>query len=236
MMPNLAEPSNLPEEGFNGKLVYIGRGRPADLAGKALDGAAVLMDFDSGRRWVDAVEMGAKVVIFLAPREGSHGGGFSESSKKFSFSPVNVPRFYLERSALSESLGANWQDTLPGGADSTAGIDISIRQPTTGKWVEQDATTEWLFIPGTGKGLDPSKSKNSLVHIQAYKDSNSIVPDLSPGGAEWFEPCLDASVAEAVRGESASSFGVAQRGERAQCRSAWRDELCIFRLCRSLDY
>lgn len=171
MVPNLVDPSNLPEAGFEGRVIYLGHGRPEDLAGQSLEDAIVLMEYDSRRRWLQAVEMGAEAVVFLSPEVD--GGGFEQSRTKFSFSPVSVPRFYLEREALTEALGSNWQATL-------ADAPRAHLEQEPGRWVEQEAATDWLFIPGTGEGLAEGRDR-SLVHLQAYKDSNAVVPELARG-------------------------------------------------------
>ncbi|MFW6059830.1 MAG: FtsX-like permease family protein [Phycisphaeraceae bacterium] len=174
LQPNLVDPSNLPEAGATGPLVYINRGRPSDLPGKSLDGAVVLMEFDSGRNWINAVELGAEVIVFLGP-ERVEDGGFAEAQHKFSFSPVDVPRFYVQRDVLAEALGERWRQRL----DADEPLDASVMHEP-GRWVDREVASDWLFIPGTGEGLD-DETRDSLVHIQAYRDSNSIVPELAPG-------------------------------------------------------
>ena len=69
LAPNLVEPANLPADGFSGALVYIGAGRPEQVAGKQLTGAAVVVEFNSARRWIDAVALGAEGVVSVVSNE-----------------------------------------------------------------------------------------------------------------------------------------------------------------------
>jgi len=57
-------------EGLRGKLVYVGKGELEDFDGKEVEGSIVVMDFDSGGNWRNAVKLGAKAVVFA-----DRGGG-----------------------------------------------------------------------------------------------------------------------------------------------------------------
>jgi len=57
-------------EGLKGKLVYVGKGELEDFDGKEVEGSIVVMDFDSGGNWRNAVKLGAKAVVFA-----DRGGG-----------------------------------------------------------------------------------------------------------------------------------------------------------------
>ena len=174
--PNFVDPANLPEGGFAGRLVYVGRATPDDLAGRNLEGAAVLVDSDCDRRWLTPIQLGADVVIVLEPNDGPMES--IQAAMKRSPTPVSIPRFYLRYADLVALYGHDWSDAL------AAGQSIEIKQQP-GKWAARDAKTSWLFIPGTTDatldgtiGNDPFRQ---LVHVQTYLDSASIVPDLSPG-------------------------------------------------------
>jgi hypothetical protein len=57
-------------EGLRGKLVYVGKGELEGFDGKEVEGSIVVMDFDSGGNWRNAVKLGAKAVVFV-----DRGGG-----------------------------------------------------------------------------------------------------------------------------------------------------------------
>ncbi|HHN46080.1 MAG TPA: hypothetical protein ENN09_01445, partial [Planctomycetes bacterium] len=178
LAPNLVEPGNLPEDGFSGRLLYAGMALPSDLAGKTFTESAVLLDFDSGNRWLDAVQLGAEVVIIVEPPHG-HVGAFGEAARKLTVSPITVPRFFIRSADIETAFGQDWRDVL------AAGGDVRITQQP-GRWERRVVASDWLFIPGTAAPGDPKAPlqedvSRQLVHIQAYKDSASIAPELSPG-------------------------------------------------------
>ena len=51
--------------GLNGALIYVGRGELNELSGKTVENAIVLMEFESGRNWLTAADLGAKALIYL---------------------------------------------------------------------------------------------------------------------------------------------------------------------------
>ena len=171
LAPNLVEPGNLPEAGFSGPLVYVAGGRPEELGGKQLTGAVALIDFNSAGRWIDAVALGAEVVVVLEPPAGA-AASFDEALKKLSATPLSVPRFYLRRGDVESAFGKDWQRLADKG--TTVRIDQA-----PGRWDRREVATDWLFIAGPEAPYDASQPR--LVHLQTYKDSASVVPELSPG-------------------------------------------------------
>ena len=176
MAPNLVEAANLPAEGVKGALVYVGRGTPSELAGKPLKGAIALMEFKSDRNWLDAVQFGAVAVVFIEPTSSDL---FMEAAKKTTQSLLGVPRFYIKRSDLAESLGDRWREKL------AAGEVVTLTQEP-GIWRRQEVHSDWLFIPGSvapkpfGTPIEDDPGRQ-VIHLQTYKDASSIVPELSPG-------------------------------------------------------
>lgn len=185
MAPNLVEPANLPEEGFTGPLLYAGTGREADLRAIADQTdpeakQAILLDFNSSKRWINAVRNGADVILFIEP-EPDAATTRGQASQKFTVSPLSIPRFYIRRRELEAAFGADWRAAVARDAPN-----IRITQPVTGKWQRRNLIIPWLLIPGTAPSAragtkverDPSRQ---LIHLQTYIDSNSIVPELAPG-------------------------------------------------------
>lgn len=176
--PNLINPTNLPGGKFEGKMVYVGQALIEDLKPGDLNGAAVLIDFNTNNNWIDVIQSGASVIIFLQPPNNMLMSSM-QAAKKYSYSPINVPRFYLTRHDLVHAFGDNWAYTL----DKHPEIIITQKN---GIWETRDLATDWLFIPGTRQPETDDVSDyedigRQLVHLQAYKDCASFVPELSPG-------------------------------------------------------
>jgi len=178
MAPNLVDPGNLPDLQFNGPIRYVGEATKTELNEVDVRDAAVIMEFNTYKRWLDVVQLGAKLVIFLEPGDGQELT-FEQAADKTTNAPLSLPRFYLKRDDLAAVFGSNWHESLKAGAQA------SIVQTTPGRWVQKESVINWLFIPA-----DPIKSATispdagqQLVHIQTYKDTASIVPELSPGAS-----------------------------------------------------
>jgi len=58
-----------------------------------MDGAAVLMEFNSWNNWLNAATLGAQQVIFIEPDTTS----YSEAEQKFLQVPNSVERFWIDR-------------------------------------------------------------------------------------------------------------------------------------------
>lgn len=176
MAPNVVEPANLPEEGLTGPLVYVGDGGPTSLSGQKLEGAIVVIEFDSGQRWLNAVQLGAKAVLVLEPPKGGEMT-YTEASQKMSNSPLSIPRFFVRRADMAEVLGGDLRKELE------ARPVVALGQKPS-RWERRTVAADWLFIPGPKPTPDAANDPSrQLVHLQAYKDSQSIVPELSPGAS-----------------------------------------------------
>lgn len=167
LAPNLVEPANLPANRMEAQVFYLGNGRFENLRGLDLTGAVVVLEFNSGREWLSAVESGAEAVIFVEPEGDALVTSFQAFSK-VSNTPLSIPRFYLKRDDAVALFGENFATV------GAIGDAVLAQQPA--EWRRLPVYTDWLYIPGT----DPELA-SELVHVQAYKDAASIVPELSPG-------------------------------------------------------
>ena len=70
LWPNEVRTPTLPPEGYESVLAYGGDGLLAQLPA-ALEGRVLLMEFNSGRRWLDAAALGVRAIIFMEPVETS---------------------------------------------------------------------------------------------------------------------------------------------------------------------
>ena len=179
--PNLVDPGNLQDGRFEGPVVYAGRAVPDDLDGKTFDGAAAVLEYDCGKRWLEVMTLGARIVIFLEP-PAPHRASFAESARKRTETPLSIPRFYVRREAFEQRFGAVDDEAGPLSRTPT----VRIVQPKPGTWHATELAVDWLFLPGTEAPRDDGAPfekdpGRQLIHLQFYKDSRSIVPTLSPG-------------------------------------------------------
>ncbi|MFH1567263.1 MAG: hypothetical protein ABIL09_04625, partial [Gemmatimonadota bacterium] len=173
MWPNMVRP---PTTGgpVEGPLVYGGRGEPGGLDGADLSAAIVVYEYDCGRQWLTAFELGAAAVVFLEPQspEAAHRW---EGERKFLGTPAHLPRFLAAGPAaqrLRASLGRGERARLEGR------MDWELARP------------EALFA--VIDGTDPELRQRAVV-ITCYYDAISPAPALAPGAeqaagaAAWLE-------------------------------------------------
>jgi hypothetical protein len=184
--PNLIEPSNLPGGQHEGRVVYLGWGTGSEQADLNLEGAIVLMEFNSGKQWIDAIQFGARAIVFIeAPTGKDQPGAFlAEAAMKQTTSMISVPRYYITREDAAKITGSSDLKQV-----NKTGPQGKLESTSQGRWERRKLTTEWLFIPGTtdfsaqkGEAFG-SDTGRQIVHVQAYKDANCIVPELSSGAS-----------------------------------------------------
>lgn len=161
LWPNLVRTSTLPIGGVTGPLIYGGQGDLINFNGKRVTGSVVLMDFNSGTKWLNAARLGAKAILFAEPDQPMRG----EAESKFVAVPVSIPRFWVSRrdAAALEAQAL----TVP-----NAVATVNCNQP----WQIRPATN----IVGVLPGSDPALRKQVII-IESYYDSMSVVPALAPG-------------------------------------------------------
>ncbi len=123
-------------------------------------GSIVLVDFNSGTRWINAAMLGAKAVIFIEPEATIRG----EAENKFLTVPANIPRFWISKEDAEELKAMIAQE------------NISARLTCTMTWQRRIGQN----IRGFLEGNDPVL-KDELIVLTAYYDSMSIVPAMAPG-------------------------------------------------------
>lgn len=78
---------------FSGRLFYIGQGTLKELNGLNIQEAIVLLDFNSGKNWLNAAKLGAKGVIFIEPFSTTK----YEALDKGTLAPLDFARLYVDR-------------------------------------------------------------------------------------------------------------------------------------------
>jgi len=172
MHPTLFRPGNFPEKDFSARLVYLGRGTPADLdkaKGIRLEGALALMDFDCGQDWMTLLRFGLKGFVFIAPERYTK----YDALGKINASEVAVPRFLAE---------AKEGAILKAAALSTSAVVRVQAEPS--RWENRILRNPWVLISGS----DPDLAQEVCVLV-APIDTSGIVPDQAMGaqaGANLF--------------------------------------------------
>jgi len=164
--PNLVRTSTLPVGGLSFDLVYGRRGRLEDFDGRDVQGTAVLLDFDCGMDWLQAVNLGAKALLFIEPELASR----QEAERKFVSVPLDIPRFWISREeglSLKEELGMTGR--------------VPIRLKARMEW-ETVSTRNIVARIDPPEDVDAAVRDQKLI-LSAYYDSISVVPAIAPGSS-----------------------------------------------------
>ncbi|NUQ01173.1 MAG: M28 family peptidase, partial [Armatimonadetes bacterium] len=171
LAPNLVRLSAVPAAGLlNRPLVYAAQGQLSPLRGMDLNDAIVLMDFDTGHRWLDLALLGAAAVVFVEPEQRMTRG---EAQRKVLNVPLDLPRFYLDRGsfeAIRASAGAS-----PGQPFTLPGASLAAQAD----WRIAEAANIIGLLPGS----DPELKRECLV-VSSYFDSSSMVIERGPGAEQ----------------------------------------------------
>ena len=185
LWPNGVQACSTPPEGISGKLIYVGNGSLEQFNGHDVNGSIVLMDFNSGENWINAAELGAKAVIFLAPSETD----FIESLKKAIPVPINFPRLYvdpaessvLKEAALKEEIvtvhnNIRWKNVV---AYNIIAIINGTQHPDDVMIISAHYDS-WSIVPAIAPGAEDSLSISSFLELARYFASNK------PSRTLWF--------------------------------------------------
>lgn len=159
LWPNLVRTSAVPSQGVTGPVIYVENGDLADFNQQPVEGAIVLMDFNNGQNWLNVPLLGAAAVVLIEPEDTTRG----EAEMKWLRVPVDVPRMWLARKdadALKAAAAGHVQATLTCDTDWERRVNRNII--------------------GILRGSDPTLAKEAII-LEAYYDSISVVPALSPG-------------------------------------------------------
>jgi len=159
--PNLVRTSTTPPEGITGKLYYVGEGDWVDFNNIDPTGAIIMMDFNSGVNWQNAANLGARAVIFAEPDRTTRVDG----EEKYLQVPINFPRFWMKK-AQARPLVEHLKTVGP----------LNVRAKARMTWKRLPAYNIYGKITGTHPIL-----KDEAIVLEAYYDSMSPVPAVSPG-------------------------------------------------------
>ncbi|MEM2465346.1 MAG: FtsX-like permease family protein [Candidatus Bathyarchaeia archaeon] len=166
LWPNGAQACPTPPGGLIGELVYVGDGEYASFNGKNVSGNIVLMDFNSRRNWLNALNLGAKAVIFIEPPETTR----YEAELKYVSAPLYFPRLLVKE-----------EDGLY--LKSLANKGIKVRVCNSMRYERKNGVNVIAFLNGSGLSTNPELSREVVI-LGAKYDSISVVPALAPGADE----------------------------------------------------
>ncbi len=162
---NAVAPQSLPEAGLRGPLVWAGSGALAEMDGKPVAGAVVVMELLSGKNWINAADLGAAAVIFVD--RGTPVRGFFTDKRELT--PIELPTFLVAAPELAR--------VLPG-FDRPDRAEAAPEVHLTGaaRWERVRGENVYALIPGT----DP-RLADELVVAEAFYDAEALTPGDSPG-------------------------------------------------------
>lgn len=165
---NVITPENLPAEGLRGKLLYAGKGELADFNGKKVAGAIVVMEFDSGRNWINAAALGASALIYIN-RTTAPQTRFAEKEE---LAPIQFPCFWIREADLAKlAAGADGDPALLNGMDTHVFSSMH--------WQNVRAESLYALFSGT----DPDVQDQLLI-VEAFYDTDAYIPGQAPGADE----------------------------------------------------
>ena len=157
--PNSVRTCTTGRNGITGKLIFYDSADPSSINGKDITGNIVVMDFNSGTKWLDFAGFGAKAVIFIEPQNTNR----AEAEKKFLSIPLNIPRFYVRQTVLPD-------------IEKLSKTSAQVTLCSQVDWISAPSYNIYGFLEGKD-----AKLKDDLIVIEAYYDSMSVVPSLAPG-------------------------------------------------------
>ena len=159
LWPNHVRTNTVGVEGLTGHLINGGSGRLAEFNGRELAGSIVLLEFNSGNRWLQAASLGARAILFIAPESTF----WSEANTKFLSVPLDIPRFWVDAEA-----GARLRAVV---GDGSRDVHLTSRMD----WESRPAWNIWGVFPGRHELL-----REETIIVQAYYDGISVVPARAP--------------------------------------------------------
>ena len=176
LWPNGVRTSTTGPRGIIGPLLYGGTGTWEELDGKPVEGSVVLMDFGSGRNWINAASLGARAILFFDNGEVTR----EQAAAKFLSTSADLPRFWVEGEAADVMLGRISEEERNGKYPS-------VRLEGRMDWKSAPVYNVYGWIPGLDEALPAAarqseqKWKDQVIVVQAYYDAMSVVPGLTPG-------------------------------------------------------
>lgn len=162
LVPNAVIPVHTPRGGITGPVVYVGSGEPAELNGNPIEGAIVLMDFNSEAKWLDVAKLNAAAVIFIEPDFTIQEEAFSKYLDRI---PLDFPRLYIRQDEVTKLLKLMSQR------------NVTATLVADSQW----ETCQAANVMGWVKGR---QYPDEYAIIGTYYDAYSVVPTMATGASE----------------------------------------------------
>ena len=161
LWPNLVKTTTLPTGGVRGHLLWGGTGDVSEFNGRDIEGAVVLMEFNSWNNWLNAAMLGAQQIVFIEPDSTFT----AQAETKFLQVPNSVERFWIDKES-GERL-----KTLIAEKEK---VNVTLKARMDWEKKETRNILGWI------RGTDPVLSEKIVV-INTYYDAMSVVPARAPG-------------------------------------------------------
>ena len=161
LWPNLVKTTTLPTGGVRGHLLWGGTGDVSEFNGRDIEGAVVLMEFNSWNNWLNAAMLGAQQIVFIEPDSTFT----AQAETKFLQVPNSVERFWIDKTS-GEKL-----KTLIAEKEK---VNVTLKARMDWEKKETRNILGWI------RGTDPVLSEKIVV-INTYYDAMSVVPARAPG-------------------------------------------------------
>ncbi len=159
-LPNVVAPST---GDYEGRLIYVGFGtyKEFEKLGMNVSGAIAMLEYASGRNWVNAFALGCQAVLFIESNSTTIYGNMMKTVS----AAINLPRYYIrykDASKLRKLI-------------SEGPVFVRIKSKVV--WEEVPAMNVLGFIKGT-------TYPDQILLLIAHFDSFSVVPGIAPGANE----------------------------------------------------
>ena len=161
LWPNLVKTTTLPTGGVRGHLLWGGTGDVSEFNGRDIEGAVVLMEFNSWNNWLNAAMLGAQQIVFIEPDSTFT----AQAETKFLQVPNSVERFWIDKTS-GERL-----KTLIAEREK---VNVTLKARMDWEKKETRNILGWI------RGTDPVL-REKIVVINTYYDAMSVVPARAPG-------------------------------------------------------
>jgi len=158
---------------FTGRLIYVGDGTVKEFEGKNVTGSIVLMRYNTKSNWMYALNLGAKGVIFICPRQTVRG----EGDYKVLEVPIRFPRVLLSYEDSKELVQVMKEA-------KERGEEVIVKLKVNMFWKEVTLKNVFALIPGT-EGLE---NESDIIMVVTYFDAYGIAPALTPAADEASSP------------------------------------------------
>jgi hypothetical protein len=166
------------------------------------------MEFDSGKNWLNAANLGAKALIYVD--RGITPKTFFE--EKTELTPIQFPRFHIPLDQARELFG-----DFETATDSFVTAEIGLKSQLS--WQEAFSENIYCLIPGN----DPKLGKE-LVIVEAFYDSTAMAFGRSPGADEACSVATLLEIAQSLKkNPPARSFLLVATGGHAQTLAGMRE-------------